>query len=680
MIKNKFTDKLVFIVTAVVLLSALLLQSAASQSGESSGVFTQYESELFGSSIISLDIKTDQQAWDEMIANAEAKSYIMVDVVVNGVTYQSVGVRTKGNASLTQVSQSASPQRYSFRIKFDEYIEASTLLGLDELVLNNMISDPSYMKEYLSQELMRYIGVEAPLTNYASLSVNGEGIGFYVALESYGSSYNRRVYGDNKSNYYNVKTMEMGGGDGNRMGGNFAFGGAPDQANQQVPGSEDWQDRQGFVGRGGGSRGGSLEYVDDNVESYPAIFDNALQNTSSSEQQSVISALKALSDGENIESHFDADQILRYFAAHTFLVSMDSYYSNMAQNYVIQERGSVISILPWDYHLSYGSFQSGSASDVVNAPIDTPLSGVTMESRPLLNTLLSNEEYLDLYHQYLNQMVTEYFGNGVFEESVRALQTKISTYVQNDPTAFTGYDEFITAVDTLIDLNLLRAQSIAGQLEGTIPATTEGQSADSSSLVDSSQIDMSNLGSHGMGGGFGNQLEDNAGNQGEIPDGGFLGGMPGGQMGENPNNLFENMPDQEIMRQAMEILQQAAGELTDEVKEKLLALGITEEQLEFFTNMNRPFGMGGNPPNQGQGMPEGGQMPPDQGTQQGGQAPPEMGERPQTNPQLPTQTNANDAPSSSFAGIITNAYVQLGALSVILVVAILVVAKLKKSY
>ena len=277
-------------------------------------------------------------------------------------------------------------------------------------------------------------------------------------------------------------------------------------------------------------------------------------------------------------------------------------------------------------------------------------------------------------------MVTEYFSNGVFEESVRALQTKISTYVQNDPTAFTGYDEFITAVDTLIDLNLLRAQSIAGQLEGTIPATTEGQSADSSSLVDSSQIDMSNLGSHGMGGGFGNQLEDNAGNQGEIPDGGFLGGMPGGQMGENPNNLFENMPDQEIMRQAMEMLQQAGGELTDEVKEKLLALGITEEQLEFFTNMNRPFGMGGNPPDQGQGMPEGGQMPPDQGTQQGGQAPPEMGERPQTNPQLPTQTNANDAPSSSFAGIITNAYVQLGALSVILVVAILVVAKLKKSY
>lgn len=175
----------------------------------------------------------------------------------------------------------------------------------------------------------------------------------------------------------------------------FAFGQQGDPADQQDPGTEDWEDRQGFVGRGGGSRGGSLEYSDDDPESYPVIFDNALQNVTLAEQQNVIDALKALSSGENVENYINVDQVLRYFAAHTFLVSMDSYYSNMAQNYVIQERDDVISILPWDYHLSYGGFQSGSASEIVNAPIDTPLSGVTMESRPLLNALLSNEEYVN---------------------------------------------------------------------------------------------------------------------------------------------------------------------------------------------------------------------------------------------------------------------------------------------
>ena len=327
MIKKKATETLVLISIVVVLISALLLQGAAGKSGATIRTFTEYEEELFGDTIISLDIKADQDAWDEMISNAQSKTYIMVDVVVNGVTYRDVGVRTKGNASLTQVSQSSSSERYSFRIKFNEYIEGQTLFGLDELVLNNMIADPSYMKEYLSEDLMRFIGVESPLTNYASISVNGEGIGFYVALESYGESYNRRVYGDNSSNYYNVKTMEMGGGDGIPQLGGFAFGQADNQADQQDPGSEDWQDRQGFIGRGGGSPGGSLEYTDDNPDSYPAIFDNGLQKTTSSEQQYIIDALKALNHGENIENYFDADEILRYFAAHTFLVNMDSYYS-----------------------------------------------------------------------------------------------------------------------------------------------------------------------------------------------------------------------------------------------------------------------------------------------------------------------------------------------------------------
>ena len=421
------------------------------------------------------------------------------------------------------------------------------------------------------------------------------------------------------------------------------------------PATEDWEDRQGFVGRGGGSRG-SLEYSDDDRKVTPAIFDNALQNVTLAEQQNVIDALKALSSGENVENYINVDQVLRYFAAHTFLVSMDSYYSNMAQNYVIQERDGVISILPWDYHLSYGGFQSGSASKIVNAPIDTPLSGVTMESRPLLNALLSNEEYVSQYHQYLQKMVTEYFESGLFEETVRNLQNKIASYVETDPTAFYNIDEFNQAVETLIDFNLLRAESIAGQLDGTIPATTEGQSIDSSTLIDASSIDMSDLGSNGMGGGGGVKPE---GGMGEVP-----GAMPEGGMEENPNNPMQDMPDRDLMRQAMEIVQAAEGELTDEVKEKLLALGITEDQLAFFENSQGGFPMGGGMP--GQGIPQDGQAPP--GLSQPNQTPPEITEESTT------------APASNMTNPFSTNFVWIGVLGAILAVAIIVVAKYKRSY
>ena len=48
---------------------------------------------------------------------------------------------------------------------------------------------------------------------------------------------------------------------------------------------------------------------------------------------------------------------------------------------------------------------------------------------------------------------------------------------------------------------LLRAQSIQGQLEGAIPSTDEGQSEDSSTLVDASSVDISAMGTMNNGGG-----------------------------------------------------------------------------------------------------------------------------------------------------------------------------------
>lgn len=51
------------------------------------------------------------------------------------------------------------------------------------------------------------------------------------------------------------------------------------------------------------------------------------------------------------------------------------------------------------------------------------------------------------------------------------------------------------------DFCLLRAQSVQGQLEGTIPSTDDGQSADSSSLVDASSVDISAMGTMNNGGG-----------------------------------------------------------------------------------------------------------------------------------------------------------------------------------
>lgn len=564
---------------------------------------TEYQRKMFGDEVASIDIQVDADEWQAMISNAQAKEWISADVIINGTRFGTVGIRTKGNSSLSMGSgmgDSSDGGCYSLSFKSNKYVKGQTFFGLDSFCVNNMMGDATYMKDCIAYDIMNYIGVDTPLTNYAKITVNGEDYGFGIMLERYDEAFLDRVYSTSAGELYSVKigmgqrgdfenlwqdvengipqrqqrteipdSQEQGG-----EGGEPVFGG-------NFPGGNGSQRPQGG-GFGGGMGGGSLVYTDDDPDSYSAIFNNSVKNPdkiSDKDKQRVITALENLNAGTDLEKYIDVDATLRYFAAHTVMVNSDSYTSNMAQNYYLYERDGKLTILPWDYNLSFGGMGgmggTSGASGVVNFPIDTPVSGVSMEDRPLLNKLLEVPEYMEKYHEYLRQIVEGYFESGLYEETIRELDEKINSYVKNDVSANYTYEQYESSLPQLIELLRLRAESIKGQLDGTIPATSSGQTADNSALVDASDIDLNALGSMG-GGGMGNR-GDFGGGQGDF-------GMPGGGMG-----------DMALMQQAMQILSDAGGELTDEVKADLLELGLTEEQIEIFTNMQNGFpGMGGN--------------------------------------------------------------------------------------
>ena len=83
-------------------------------------------------------------------------------------------------------------------------------------------------------------------------------------------------------------------------------------------------------------------------------------------------------------------------------------------------------------------------------------------------------------------------------------KTLIAPYVEQDTTKFCTYEEFETGIETLKQFCLLRAESINGQLNGTIPSTTDGQRQQQASLIDASSISISDMGTmHGDNMGFG---------------------------------------------------------------------------------------------------------------------------------------------------------------------------------
>ncbi len=480
-----------------VALSLSLLAVATVQAGSSAPVSMDYEESVFGADILTVDIRVDESAWQEMLDNATEEEYIQCDVSIGGTTYYAVGIRPKGNTSLSMVAGTGS-SRFSFKIKFDQYVSGQTCNGLDKLVLNNVYSDATYMKEVLSYSLFARMGVPSPLCTYAQITVNGEAWGLYIALEGMEQSFAERNFGLGDGALYKP---ESGLGEGGRGG----------------------------PGNGSSSAGADLAYSDGDPDSYSAIFDNAVFSVTKAEKQRMVNALKVLAEGEELESAWDVDEVLRYLAVNTALVNLDHYCGAMLHNYYLYEQDGVVSLLPWDYNLAFGGFQSGSASSAVNFPIDTPVSSVSMEDRPLIDQLLSNEEYLETYHGCLEE-IGHYLTDGGFEAEVQGYYDLIAGYVASDPTAFYTLEEFETGVAALKTFGILRGRSILGQLDGTIPSTSGGQSAGASSLIDTGDLNLTDMGTQG-GGGFGGDGGMGRGN----PPG--RGSWDGGQEGQGPEPM-----------------------------------------------------------------------------------------------------------------------------------------------
>ena len=267
----------------------------------------------------------------------------------------------------------------------------------------------------------------------------------------------------------------------------------------------------------GGNGGADLNYTDDDLDSYSTIWDGEITDSDKKDHKRVVEALKNISEGTDLETYMDVDNILKYMAVHTFVVNDDSLSGTMAHNYYLYEYNGKLNILPWDYNLSFGGMsmgggmggQSSGATSVINDAIDTPFSITSF-----FDALLENEEYLEQYHEYLNELVEKYVNGGEFEKTYERIRSQIDDLVGNDPTAFYSYEEYEEAANMLIEVVQLRVKSVSGQLAGTIPSTDEGQQQDSSNLIDGSDIDLSVMGSFSGGGG---------GNEGQGKDNGFAG-------------------------------------------------------------------------------------------------------------------------------------------------------------
>ncbi len=504
MIENKHIGKVIVLLMVLCVIGSLLAIRYVPDAVEVSGsgaVTVEYEEKLFDTSqIITLNIMMEPEQWEELLANAIQEQYYACDVEVNGVLFRNVGIRAKGNTSLSSIAMDSTTDRYSFKLKFDEYVEGQTCFGLDKLVLNNNYADATNRKEAVVYDMFQFLGVDASLYNYAKISVNEEYWGTYLALEAIEDSFLLRNYGTQDGNLYKPETMGMGEG----PGGDHPS--LPDGENREnVPSpwgnGERMEQPQDVPGEFPGNRNGGadLNYSDKNLESYETIWDGEKQKSSDKDKQRVVTAIEKINKGEDLEKYLDVDNILKYMAVHEFVVNEDSLSGNMAHNYYLYESNGTLNLLPWDYNLSFGGMTSGGgkndATAMINDAIDTPFDGTQF-----FDALLENEEYREKYHEYLRMLCEEYVQGGRLKELWERLDEQTDTLIAEDPTSFYTEEEYTSAKELLYKVIELRAQSVLAQIDGTIPSTESEQKEAQQTLIDATGMDLSVMGEfHGGG-------------------------------------------------------------------------------------------------------------------------------------------------------------------------------------
>lgn len=376
-----------------------------------------------------LSITITDENWQDILDNPLDEEYHETAITFNGVTLDSVAIRTKGGSSLSSVANSSS-DRYSFKVDINEYVSGQKFFGLKKFTLQNSFNDPSYMREVIAYELMDEMGVPTPEHAYVNFYVNGELFGLYLMVEAIDGEFIEKHFANSNGDLYK-----------------------PD------------------------GTGSDLLWLGDDIQSYTDI--NLQTNEDTTDNGAFINFVESLDKGET--SAIEVDTLLRYMSVSTSLSNLDSYHGPLAHNYYIYDNDGVFSILPWDFNESFGTFNMNCNSvDVRELYIDEPVSGALSE-RPLIANVFSEQSNLDVYHSYLTQLINGSLSSDTFNARVNEIADLIREHVQNDPTSFYGSDYFEQNLTSttgqfygLTSFMQYRVANMAAQLNGTLPSAGDG--------------------------------------------------------------------------------------------------------------------------------------------------------------------------------------------------------------
>ena len=341
--------------------------------------------------------------------------WVPCDVFFDDIQWYKVGIRYKGNSSLSSTFQQGI-KKLPFKLDFDEFedtypaIDNQRFFGFKQLNLKNNFDDQSFIREKVASDLFYDFGLASPMTSFYSVYVDfGEGatyFGLYTMVEEVDNTVIKTQFINNDGNLYKP--------DGDAA--SFASG-TFDTSEMFKKTNEDDND-----------------YAD--VQQLYEAIHSSLRNGSYEEWKLQLKEI------------LDVQQFLRWLAANTVMQNWDTY-GRMTHNYYLytNPETELLTWIPWDNNeaLQYGK-QGGALSlglDEVN------------DNWPLIRYIIDDETWQADYNRYMIEFIENAFESNRMISIYSTYHDMLKDYVIGDQGEVSRYsflkndNDFEIAIETL---------------------------------------------------------------------------------------------------------------------------------------------------------------------------------------------------------------------------------------
>jgi spore coat protein H len=307
--------------------------------------------------------------------------WVHADLSAEGKNYKDVGLRYKGNATYGTTSRGL---KRNFRIDLDHYDDRPRFHGLKSITLNAGGLDPSRGREAFSYAVFRAVGVPAPRTAFAELTISMPGkydkefVGLYTFVE------------------HVDKTFLM----------------------------DRFKNNKGLLMKPEGVR--DIQYLGEDWKRYEPQY-RPKHDPTAKEKRRVIEFAKLVDRGgdeefqKQIASYLDVDQFLRFVAVNAYLVTIDNFFMG-GHNYFLylNPQTNKFVFIPWDMDVSLAGVPFvGSAEQRMDLSLTHPHAG----QHKLIDRLLAMNDVNESYQKLLKELAGTAFSRERLLAEVDAIES-----------------------------------------------------------------------------------------------------------------------------------------------------------------------------------------------------------------------------------------------------------------